>query len=175
MKKLPQLAKKITCLRPSFETSIGAIVYNENRGDRRYLLLRYPQGHWGFVKGHIEKGESHKDTLLRELKEETGITSIVRVRSIPQNSYSYSYTAKDTEVEKRIHKNKGIFVFKNVVYYAVETDTLNVRLSDEHNDYLWLPYSTAMERITFKNSQNILRSFHTSSKKKVIKKRSQNT
>jgi bis(5'-nucleosidyl)-tetraphosphatase len=52
------------------EKSIAAVVYNQNE----YLLLKYGLGHWEFVKGHIEKGETEKETIMRELEEETGIT-----------------------------------------------------------------------------------------------------
>ena len=55
------------------ETSCGFILLNFDS----FLLLQYPQGHWSFPKGHVEKGDAdHHSTASRELTEETGITDI---------------------------------------------------------------------------------------------------
>ena len=51
------------------ETSCGLVLVNYDM----LLVLQYPQGHWDFVKGHVEPDESFEDTALRELAEETGI------------------------------------------------------------------------------------------------------
>jgi len=54
------------------EFSAGMIVYNPKI--KKYLVLEY-ESHWGFVKGGIEKGENEKETAIRELEEETGISN----------------------------------------------------------------------------------------------------
>jgi 8-oxo-dGTP pyrophosphatase MutT (NUDIX family) len=55
------------------ETSCGFILLNFDS----ILLLQYPQGHWSFPKGHVEKADSdHHSTALRELTEETGISEV---------------------------------------------------------------------------------------------------
>ena len=38
------------------------------------MLLHYTSGHWDFVKGNVEVNETEKETVVRELREETGIT-----------------------------------------------------------------------------------------------------
>ncbi|MFH1332713.1 MAG: NUDIX domain-containing protein, partial [archaeon] len=58
------------------EKSAGVIVYNNGE----FLILQYTAGHWDFPKGHIEKGETERETALRELKEETGITDAFFVK-----------------------------------------------------------------------------------------------
>ena len=55
--------------------SAGLILFRVIDGERLYLLLHYPHGHWDFVKGKIEEGESKQEAALRELEEETGITA----------------------------------------------------------------------------------------------------
>ena len=54
------------------EKSCGAVVFLK-KTEVNYLLLRYGAGHWDFVKGNIEPNESEKETVIRELQEETGI------------------------------------------------------------------------------------------------------
>ena len=51
------------------EKSCGAIIFK----DGKYLLLKYEWGHWGFVKGNIEKNEGLEETFFREAEEEAGL------------------------------------------------------------------------------------------------------
>ena len=51
------------------------------KGEPVYLLLRYPsvkpkKEYWDLPKGHMEKGEQEKDTVVREVREETGLEDI---------------------------------------------------------------------------------------------------
>ena len=61
------------------ERSAGAIVFRETSEGREYLLIKHrpPYSHWDFPKGHIEAGESEKDTAKREVKEEAGLNGTV--------------------------------------------------------------------------------------------------
>ena len=52
-----------------FEKSCGCIVLN----NEQVLLVKHNKGHWDFPKGHVEEGETEKQTALREVKEETNI------------------------------------------------------------------------------------------------------
>ena len=55
------------------ETSCGVVLVNFGS----VLLLQYPQGHWGFPKGHYEPEDGvYQQTALRELEEETGISEV---------------------------------------------------------------------------------------------------
>ncbi len=125
------------------ELSIGGVVYNKGS----YLLLKYGLGHWGFVKGHVEKGESDKETLLRELREETGI---VDGKIVDGFMKEITYFFRD----------KGELVKKKVRYYIVLTNKREVVLSFEHNDYKWLPYDEALKQLTFKSSKEVLEEAH---------------
>ena len=64
-------AYKLECL---YESSCGAVVYRDIKGEVRYLLIKNRRSaHWGFPKGHIEPGETKQQTAVREVLEETGI------------------------------------------------------------------------------------------------------
>ncbi len=47
---------------------------------------------------------------------------------------------------------------KEVFWYLAETDELEVNLSQEHNNYLWLQFDEAEEQITFEQEKELLRS-----------------
>ena len=56
------------------EKSCGAVVFCRDEKGISYLLVRGRKGFWGFPKGHVEAGETEKETALREIREETGLT-----------------------------------------------------------------------------------------------------
>jgi 8-oxo-dGTP pyrophosphatase MutT (NUDIX family) len=125
------------------ERSCGAVVFLKNY-NLIYLLLHYKGGHWGFVKGNIEPTESEKETVLRELEEETGITD---------GKFIDGFREKITYVYVR----QGKPVFKQVIFFLVETNSKEVTLSFEHVDFIWAPFPEAMGYLTFNNSKNILK------------------
>ena len=56
------------------EKSCGAVVFCRTAQGVRYLLVRGHGGFWSFPKGHMEAGETERETTLREIREETGLT-----------------------------------------------------------------------------------------------------
>ncbi len=126
------------------EKSCGAVVFRNTGAGTDYLLLHYGAGHWGFARGQVEKGETEKDTVLREVAEETGITNARFVDGF-REEMSYFY------------RREGKTVFKEVILYLVQALDSTVKLSYEHTEYQWLPYEKALEKLTFQNSKDILR------------------
>ena len=122
------------------EFSIAAVVYNGNE----YLLLKYGLGHWGFVKGHKEEGESDEETILRELEEESGIIDATIIKGF-QEDYEYYFSFKGEKIHKRVK------------CYLIRSNTKEVRISYEHVDYAWLKLMDAIKQASFKNSKNLLK------------------
>lgn len=125
------------------ECSCGAVVFIRNP-DITYLLLHYEEGHWGFVKGNVELNESEKETVIRELEEETGILDA---------NFIEPFHEKITYVYIR----NGKPVYKQVVFFLIETKTKQISLSFEHSDFIWLPFLDTIKKITFKNSKIVLK------------------
>ena len=128
------------------EKSCGAVIFMRN-GNRKYLLLHYEGGHWDFVKGHVEPNETETDTVRRETEEETGLTDLTFIEGYRQ-PISYYY------------RRAGQIVYKEVIFYLVETKTSPVRLSREHVGFDWLTYERATERLTYKNAKDTLQRAH---------------
>ena len=125
------------------EKSCGAVVFLKKEDKTLYLLLNYAAGHWDFVKGNVEPNENEKQTVVRELREETSITDAAFLEGF-RESISYFY------------RRQGLTVHKEVVFYLMESKTEKVELSFEHVGYIWLDYEHAMEKLTFKNSKDVL-------------------
>ncbi len=129
------------------EISAGVILFRQ-APEPYYLLLHYGSDHWDFPKGHIEAGEDAQQTAIRELKEETGISDVRFVDGYKQTL-------------RYFFRQKGIGIFKTVIYFLAESQQSTVSLSHEHIGFDWLPYDLAMVRLTFKNSQDLLAKAHT--------------
>ncbi len=136
------------------ETSAGAVIFRKDNNKIYYLLLHYETGHWDFSKGHIEKGESEEETVMREVKEETGIEDIKIVEGFKEwikYTFRRAYNLEERE------KSKAEWVFKIVDFYLAETKTKKVKISFEHIGYKWLAYDEALEQLTFKKAKEILK------------------
>ena len=125
------------------ETSAGIVFFLSVSSENQFLLLNYPQKHWDFVKGKIEKNEQVRETARREAEEETGITDFKFIDGF-EEYIEYDFRFKSEVIHKK------------VIFFIAKTDTKKIRLSHEHNDYLWLGYSESLKKITYQRSKNIL-------------------
>lgn len=125
------------------ERSRGAVIFRKRDNVILYLLLHYPSGHWDFVKGNVEKGESDKETVRREAKEEAGLD----VEIVPgfKKRITYFYKKEDKPISKE------------VIFYVALAKNSRVKLSYEHLGFKWLPFKDALELITYKNSKDVLK------------------
>lgn len=133
------------------EISAGAIVFRrDTRGQPLYLLLHYPSGartkkeYWDFAKGHVEKGETEIETVKREIQEETGIKDLTLMSRFRETIF-YMFQAK------------GQKIFKTVVFYLGQTRSTDVKISEEHIAYVWLPFEKALLQLKFPNAKKLLK------------------
>jgi len=120
------------------ERSAGAVVYRDIPGGRLYLLLQNA-GRWDFPKGGVEKGESELQTVLREVREETGLD----VSVVPGFRKAVEY----------FYRRDGKNIHKQVVYHLAVAQEEKVKISFEHQSYGWFPYQAALERASYDNSK----------------------
>jgi len=126
------------------ERSAGAVLFRETSSGKMYLLLNYPSGHWDFVKGNIEEGEALKETVVREIREETGIVDVNFVNGF-EDKVEYHY------------QRDGELVHKEVIFFLAKTKTVDVKISHEHLGFTWLEYNNALKKLTYKNAQNVMK------------------
>lgn len=135
----------------SIEKSAGAVIFRKEDKKMFYLLLHYPalshrakKSYWDFPKGHIEKNESLKDTVIREVEEETGLKDIKFINGFK-------------ETIRYFFRFQGNNILKFVTFYLAETETKEIRISSEHTGYQWLPYNKAIDQLTFEKAKEILK------------------
>ena len=125
------------------EKSAGIVLFRSDSNKNEFLLLNYPQGHWDFIKGKVEENETMHETAQRETREETGISNIEFIDGF-EELVEYGFKFKKEDIHKK------------VIFFLAKTDEKNIRLSHEHNDYIWLEYNDALKKTTFENAKNVL-------------------
>lgn len=126
------------------EKSAGVIVFREENKKRFYLVLEKEDGKLDFPKGNIEKGEKTIEAAERETKEEAGIDDLKFIDGFK-------------ETIKVFYKWEGELRLKFMTFFLAETKIRDVKISFEHKDYCWLPRKEAVEKLTFKNSKELLK------------------
>merc|ERR1719245_2109845 len=124
----------------------GFIVYRR-MPNVEFLLLQasYKNHHWSPPKGHVKPGESDYETALRETFEEAGFTQEM-LKIVPDYTIELDYIVEN--------QRKGKTEPKKVVYYLAELmnpKENNVKLSNEHQDFKWLPLKETCELSGFKD------------------------
>lgn len=126
------------------ETSCGAVVFTRQADDIRFVIIRSVTGCYGFPKGHIERGESERQTARREIQEETGLN--VTLLDGFRTTESYVFKRGDG---KEIDKHVVYFLaeFQGQTPVAQETEIASISL---------MRYDEAMAVFQFDSSRRIL-------------------
>lgn len=127
------------------EKSCGTVTFTIADGEIKYLLTKTDYGVYGFAKGHVEDGESERQTAIRETWEETSVNPKI----VNGFRKTIEYTLKNGNE-------------KTVVFFLGDFGTQQPCHNDgfENMTYKILPYEEALELLTFDNTKRILKSAH---------------
>lgn len=135
--KNAQLAS-VKCL---YEKSCGGIIFYNGKQNTKILLVKNTNGkYWSFPKGHIEKGETEKQTAAREIKEETGLD--VDIVGNFREVSDYSPFGK---------------IRKHVVFFLAQAFTDEVKMQEEEiSEYIWVDLQQARKICCYDNDLRII-------------------
>jgi 8-oxo-dGTP pyrophosphatase MutT (NUDIX family) len=139
-------------LRRVEETSAGGLVVNVADGsepraaligrlDRRGRLL------WSLPKGHVEAGESHEDTAVREVAEETGITGRVLARL---GTIDFWFVADGRRVHKTVHHFLLLAQGGELSDEDIEVEQVE-----------WVPLDQLADRLAYADERRLVEGVHT--------------
>ena len=116
----------------------GAIVVRAGKNGPRILLVtaRRNPDNWIFPKGHVEAGETLRAAAVREAREEAGVAGNV---VCPAGRMSFEFGENTYRVS----------------YFVVRTD--DAGKEREGRQLRWLKYKQALKRLTFEETQDLLR------------------
>jgi ADP-ribose pyrophosphatase YjhB (NUDIX family) len=130
------------------EVSAGGLVI-DTTGTMGLLIGRYDHKDasgkrvlWSLPKGHIEEGETPEQAAIREVAEETGITSSI-TKSLGVIDFWFMAGGK------RIHKTVHHFMFTEV------GGTLLAQES-EVDEVSWFPLSEIVERLAYPDEKKLI-------------------
>ena len=130
------------------EVSAGGLVVDAT-GTMGLLIGRYDHKDatgkrvlWSLPKGHIEEGETPEQAAIREVAEETGITSSI-TKSLGVIDFWFMAGGK------RIHKTVHHFMFTEVggVLLAQESEV---------DEVSWFPLSEIVERLAYPDEKKLI-------------------
>lgn len=121
------------------------IVFKEN--ENKFLLLerRENKNDWTFAKGHTEKGETPKETAMRETEEETGIKEI-EILDTPLIHEEYEITRNG---EKRLKTNDYFIGFVKNKEVKIE--------EQEIQSYKWATFEEAFNLFKYEKRKESLK------------------
>ncbi len=120
----------------------GGIVRRE---DGKMLAI-YRRGKWDLPKGKVEKGEFYKQTAIREVQEECGLSNIEIDKKIAETYHTYTENGKK--------------ILKRTFWYDINlkaNETPVVQTSEDITDYFWYDFQTLKDIMvnTFESLKDI--------------------
>ena len=128
---------------------VDSYIYRITDNGPVYLMMKrspckYYEHLWQGVAGKIEKGETAVQTVVRELKEETGMK--------PKKMFAADHIASFYDA-----RNDRILM---VPIFGIEVENSDVRLSEEHSEYKWVSFDEALALLTWTGQKEGLRTVH---------------
>ena len=124
-------------------TSCGGVVLFRGKILVLYKNIRNKYEGWVLPKGTVEAGEEYKETALREVREESGVSASV-IKYIGKSQYTFS--APEDIVEKDVH------------WYLMMADSYYSKPQREEyfQDSGYYKYIEAYHLLKFSNEKQIL-------------------
>jgi len=130
---------------PVEETSAGGVVFRRTPEGPVVLLIRDSYRNWGFPKGHLEEGEDAPAAAVREIGEETGLTSLVLHGPIEAIDWYFRFRGR------LIHKTCHFFLFE------CPDGEAQPQRDEGISACRWLPLEEAQRTVSYANARDVLR------------------
>lgn len=124
------------------EKSAGFLIFRKDGDKIEYLFLKN-KDRFDIPKGLQKSNESELETALRELEEETGLKDI-KVIPLFKKKAEYFYKCNNEIIKKE------------VVYFLGETKTKEIKISEEHDGYVWMSKEEALSKLKYENLKNLV-------------------
>lgn len=128
------------------EPTAGGVVFRINPKTKQpeILLIQDAKNRWTIPKGHIEEGESAKDTAARETTEETGLSQIKVMNWLGKINFRY-------------RRQQSLVLMTTEIFLIHAHDkTDEIKPEDWMNGIKWFSTAEALDKIEYDDIGKII-------------------
>lgn len=127
------------------EPTAGGVVWRRNlKGGIEILLIQDAKDRWTIPKGHIEAGETAKETAEREIREETGLQKMVMQNWLGKINFRYR------------RQQSLVLMTTEIFLVAAQGDTDELQPEEWMRGIKWFPASEAVDKIEYEDIAKII-------------------
>ena len=121
------------------EPTAGGIVFRHGEKGVEILLIQDAKDRWTIPKGHIEEGETAKQTAAREIGEEAGLKDIDVLDWLGKIHFRYR------RIDKLVLMTTQIYLMK------VKTDGNEIKKEDFYANIKWFEFNEALDEAEYED------------------------
>lgn len=123
------------------EPTAGGVVFRHNPATKKVeiLLIQDAKDRWTIPKGHIEEGETSKQTAKREIAEETGLEKVEVYNWLGKINFRYRRT------------NSLVLMTTEIFLVKALGDTDKLKPEEWMNGIKWFEANEALDKIAYED------------------------
>lgn len=119
------------------EPTAGGVIFRRTGQNVEILLIQDAKDRWTIPKGHIEEGETAKQTAEREIREETGLQEMQVLNWLGKIHFRYR------------RATSLVLMTTEIFLVAAKGDTDKLQAEDWMNGIKWFPATEALDKIEY--------------------------
>lgn len=126
------------------ETTAGGVIFRKRNNEIEILLAQDAKDRWTIPKGHIEPGETPRQTAEREIQEETGLKKMRVMNHLGKTQFRYR------------RQNSLILMTMHVFLVEAQGDSDRLVKEEWMNGIGWFKFNEALDKIEYEGIEKLI-------------------